>query len=183
MTPEERASQAASVYFVEGSTELTAVSVQYSAPNSGSTTEWFGSLPPTTDSTTESGTFTGYMSGAYSTGKYAFGLQEPTTGQLSDWVTIDWSQETIVGFGTFTKFVMNFRSDTEGQILQPPSGYTPGEFRLEDGTLQIFSTPLTFLSVGVKSDLEVPEPSTFALISLGAASLIEMRRRDGQPVR
>jgi hypothetical protein len=173
------AAEAASVNFIEGPTEGNPVNVTFSPPNSASSIEWFGSLPPTTTAGTESATFTGYMSGQFGTGGFEVVLREPSTGAVSDWLTVNWSLVSVAGFGNFTQFTMNFQSDVEGgPPLQPPAGYQTAT-ALEDGSLQLFTVPATFpLTVGIQSDVEVvPEPSVGALLLLpiGVSALRRMR--------
>lgn len=156
--------KAAFVNFIEGPNESDNTAVTYST--TGVFGDWSLVFGVTTTGLPEDATFRGYiLSSAPGTGKYAVGLREPGSGQLSDWVTIDWRQIFGGGAGTITEFTMVFKSDTDGQPLLLPAGYTLGQTRVEDGTLQVFRIPgisgLPVLDIGIQSGGAVPEPSTY----------------------
>ena len=99
---------------------------------------------------------------------------EPGTGLLSDVLFCQY-QDLGNGFGRITG---HFVSDTTEQGLNPAQYITPGvpvtNWPEQNGAFN-FSAP--FLTALANSDVEVPEPGSFALVAVGVGALILRRRR------
>jgi hypothetical protein len=104
---------------------------------------------------------------------------EPGSGQLSDVLFVQYIAQGETG-----RIVGHFVSDVSEQGLNPSQYLDP--------TVQVTNWPETngpfnfsapFLSATANSDVEVPEPASFALIAVGAGALILRRRASSRDAR
>jgi hypothetical protein len=171
--------RAAIVDFIEGAegTDISVVDINWA-------TAGFPTGAPSSSTTgPESATFTGYQIGNAGAGTYLIGLYESPGGPLSDYLLLHWSSG-LIGASFLAQFQFEFKSDIEGEILQPPPGLGFDATALENGQLQRFVIPGNFnVSVGLQSDIETttaPESGTTGiLLGFGLTGMLMMKRAAG----
>ncbi len=123
-----------------------------------------------------------FGNGTLQPGNQFFGLLE-RNGSISDYLSLSISDFGGVGPNDWLQgFALQFFSDPlpAGFAIDPNT-----VFAFEDGTMQLLPVNQgnlvdTVFQISVQSDLDVPEPSTLALIAMALLSMISlamMRRR------
>jgi hypothetical protein len=168
--------KAAIIDFIEGAegTDISVVDVNWAAPGVPT------GAPSSSTTGLESATFTGYQILNAGSGTYLIGLYESQGGPLSDYLLVHWSSG-LIGGAFLAQFQFEFKSDIEGEVLQPPPGLVFNATVIENGQLQRFVIPGNFdVSVGLQSDIETataPETgSTSALLGFGLTGILVMKR-------
>lgn len=137
-------------------------------------------IPPSSTTSAESATYTGYQIGNFGSGTYAVGLYDSAGGLLSDYLKVSWAFQGLIGTFSITQFQFDFKSDVEGQVLLPPAGGFDAT-AIENG-LQTFRVPSTSfnLTMGIQSDVEpstVPDGgTTAALFGFGLTGIFVIKR-------
>jgi hypothetical protein len=168
--------RAATVDFVERAegTDITVVDVNWAAPGVPT------GAPSSSTTGPESATFTGYQILNAGSGTYLIGLYESQGGPLSDYLLVHWASG-LIGGAFLAQFQFEFKSDIEGEVLQPPAGLAFNTTAIENGQLQRFVIPGNFdVSVGLQSDIETtttPENGTTGvLLGFGLTGMLVMKR-------